>query len=74
MYVVEFPLDKIAQLQSTAYYRTKNFTTDYFSWIAQKLLQNCPFFFNIINLQTRIPDFNKNVDSLKIISSECSLK
>ena len=38
-YEYEFPLDKIAPLQSTAYapqqstayYRTENFTTDYFS-------------------------------------------
>ena len=74
---MEFPLDKIALLQSTAYYRTKNITTDYFSWrllFAQKPLQNCPFSSNITNLQTRIPDFNKNVDSTKIVSSECSLK
>ena len=73
-YVLEFPLNKIARLQSTAYYRTRNFTADYFSWSAQKPLQNCPFFSNITNLQTRIPDLNKNVDSTKIISSECSLK
>ena len=64
-YVVEFTLDNIARLQSTAYYRTKNFTTDYFSWSAQKPLQNCPFFSNITNLQTRILDFNKNVDTTK---------
>ena len=71
---MEFPLDKIALLQSTDYYRTKNITTDYFSWSAQKSLQNCPFSSNITNLQSRIPDFNKNVDSTKIVSSECSLK
>ena len=64
-YVIEFPLDKIAQLQSTAYYRTKNLITDYFSWSAQKPLQNCFFFSNITNLQTRILDFNKNVDTAK---------
>ena len=73
-YVLEFPLNKIARLRSAAYYRTRNFTADYFSWSAQKPLQNCPFFTNITNLQTRIPDLNKNVDSTKIISSECSLK
>ena len=27
---MKFPLDKIVQLQSTAYYRAKNFTADYF--------------------------------------------
>ena len=58
MYVVEFPLDKIENW-------TRNFTTDYFSWSAQKPLQNCPFFSNITNLQTRILDFNKNVDTTK---------
>ena len=30
-HVMNFPLDKIAWLQSTTYYRTKNYTTDYFS-------------------------------------------
>ena len=58
MYVVEFPFDKIARLQSTAYYRTKNFTTDYFSWSAQKPLQYCLFLSNITSLQSRISDFN----------------
>ena len=37
-YVVEFPLEKTASLQSTTYYRTKNFITHYFSWSARKLL------------------------------------
>ena len=73
-YVVEFPLDKIAKLQSTAYYLTKTFTADYFSWTAQKPLQNFPFFSKITGLQSRISDFNKNFDSTKKISSECSLK
>ena len=41
---VGFTLDKIARLQSPAYYRTKTFTTDYFSWSALKPSQNCPFY------------------------------
>ena len=59
MYVLEFSLDKIALLQSTAYYQIKNLATDYFSWSAQKPLGNCPFLSNITNLQSRIPDLTK---------------
>ena len=36
MYVIEFPFNKIVRLQSTAYYRIKNSTTDFFSGSAQK--------------------------------------
>ena len=56
---MEFPLDKNARLRSTAYYRTKDFDTDYFSWSAQKPFQNRIFFSNVISLQSRISDFNK---------------
>ena len=60
-YAVEVPLDKIARMHSTAYYRTKTFTTNYFSWSAQKPLQNCTFFSNVTRLQSRISDFNKKL-------------
>ena len=60
-YAVEVPLDKIARMHSTAYYRTKTFTTDFFSWSAQKPLQNYPFFSNVTRLQSRISDFSKKL-------------
>ena len=72
-YVVEFPLDNIAWLQSIAYYLAENVTTDYYSWSFQKPLQNCCRL-NITSLQSRISDFSKNAGSSKIVSSEYSLK
>ena len=36
MHVIEFFFNKIVTLQSTAYYRIKNSTTDFFSGSAQK--------------------------------------
>ena len=49
---MEFSLDKIALLQSTAYYRTKNITTDYF--LLRNHCKTVPF---PLTLQTCRPEF-----------------
>ena len=73
IYVVEFPLNGNAQIQSAAYYRTKNSTTDTFVKSAQKekdvlkvqkfqkkSLWNCPFSLKVTGLQFTISDVSKS--------------
>ena len=83
-YVVEFPFNEIARLQSTTYCRTKNSTADTGTYPARKICYNfrkfqknlwktVRFLLNSSGLQTSI-DFNKHRDSEKNVSCECSEK
>ena len=65
-YVVKFPLDKTARLQSRAYCRTKNFTTDYFSWC---LLPLVPLMTNSFELLKKYSIFSCRTEYLKMLIS-----
>ena len=66
-----FPFSTVAWIQYTAYYQTKDCTTDIFwkcskrkrsseiSKIPKSFLQSYPFFLNTTALQSRISDFSK---------------
>ena len=69
---MEFYFNKIARLQSTAHYQTKNFVTGTFQEVlkkermfrnfknSKKIFAKYLFFSNVAGLQSRLSDFNKN--------------
>ena len=83
MHVIEFFFHKIVTLQSTAYYRIKNSTPDFFSGSAQKgkdVLKlprfqknpaELPLFSNFTGLQFRISVLTEK-HTKKSVSCECS--
>ena len=56
-YVVKFPLNVNAQIQSAAYYRTENVLK---VLKPQQIFENCPFSPNVTGLQPTISDVSKN--------------